>query len=119
VIEERFELALSTEAGRSVVHVHGELDVSTAPMLGAALLAMLDQPEALVVDVRSVTFMDSSGLKAITDAWQAAERRDEPRFSVGGPLRPPVRRVFDVTGLGNAIPYTELPGEAWRPEQRN
>jgi anti-sigma B factor antagonist len=53
----------STEVGWSL---GGEIDASTAPSLTAAFLEGPNNPRAVVeVDVGAVTFMDSSGLRAL------------------------------------------------------
>jgi anti-sigma B factor antagonist len=54
----------STDVGaQTVVEVVGEIDVSTADVLRERLLEQLDRDRTdLVVDLRQVRFMDSTGL---------------------------------------------------------
>jgi len=54
----------STDVGaQTVVEVVGEIDVSTADVLRERLLELLDRDRTdLVVDLRQVRFMDSTGL---------------------------------------------------------
>ena len=48
---------------RTVVEVDGEIDVATADTLREELAALLDRDRAdLVIDLRAVRFMDSTGL---------------------------------------------------------
>ncbi len=49
-----------------VVGVMGELDVASAPALRDAVLALLNRgAESLVVDLRGVTFIDSTGVGSL------------------------------------------------------
>ena len=50
----------------TVVRVEGELDVASAPDLRDALLALLNRgADPLVLDLRGVTFMDSTGVGSL------------------------------------------------------
>jgi anti-anti-sigma factor len=50
----------------TVVGVAGELDVATAPALRDSLLGMLNRGvDSLVVDLRGVTFIDSTGVGSL------------------------------------------------------
>src|SRR4029453_18668533 len=60
------------EHGR-VVMVSGELDMSTAPLLGESI-AQFSNGE-VVVDLSAVEFIDSSGLKALMVANRLLTRR--------------------------------------------
>jgi len=80
------------------LRVSGEIDLYTAPALREAALAALRQHgTTLRIDLRDVTFMDSTGIEVLL----ATRRRAELE---GGSLtlcclRPAVRRVIEVTGL--------------------
>ena len=59
------------------ITLEGELDIATAPALESALRdsrTAMRRPERRVVDLRGLTFMDSSGLRAILSANGAARR---------------------------------------------
>jgi anti-sigma B factor antagonist len=50
----------------TVVGVTGELDVATSPRLRDALLALVNRgADSLVVDLRGVTFIDSTGVGSL------------------------------------------------------
>jgi anti-sigma B factor antagonist len=84
-----------------VVHVRpfGELDIATAPMLAAPLTELSGNGHAkLVLDLSGLTFVDSSGMRAIVEARHvAASRRIELEILPGPPS---VQRAFEVAGLG-------------------
>ena len=80
------------------VRVTGEIDVATSPDLRQALLdPSLDPSATLVVDMLTVTFLDSTGLGALVEGHN--------RFQdAGGTLQlvianPHVLRVLQVTAL--------------------
>ncbi|MEZ5184093.1 MAG: STAS domain-containing protein [Acidimicrobiales bacterium] len=99
--EPPFEVA--SDASRpSVLVVRGELDAVSAPQLRRALDdARSAGADEVRIDLSDVTFIDSSGLQAITAALR--ELRDEGRdLRVEGASRA-VRRIFEVTGLRNLL----------------
>jgi anti-sigma B factor antagonist len=69
----------------------GELDVATAEQFLQALAA--HDGDVLLVDLAGLSFIDSSGLRALVQA-----RRDHRRLQYVNPS-PNVRRLFQLTGL--------------------
>lgn len=63
--------------GTSTVAVSGEVDVATSPALRAVLLDPEQCPgPELVLDLRAVTFLDSSGLSVLVATHNALAERD-------------------------------------------
>lgn len=92
--------SVRVEAG--VVHVSGELDVLTAPLLWGALEeAIAGGHGSVVIDLAETTFVDSMGLGVIVRAWKRLGEAQRP-LSLRS-LQPPVRKVFEVTGLDSAL----------------
>jgi anti-anti-sigma factor len=85
-----------------VVHVTGELDMVTAPVLRAAVAEVFDDgllaTRTLVFDLTSVDFLGSSGLAALAEAVQRAESAGLPPIRVVLASHP-VRRAVEVTGM--------------------
>lgn len=79
--------------GATRIRVRGELDLATAPRLEQELLARV-RAEAVVLDLREVTFLDSSGLRAVLIGSQEA--------AAAG------RRLVVVPGEGQAARVIEL-----------
>jgi anti-sigma B factor antagonist len=50
------------------LHAVGELDIATAPQLQRALADALEQARLVVLDLRDLGFIDSSGVHVIVDA---------------------------------------------------
>jgi anti-anti-sigma factor len=93
--------------GRSVVAVSGELDLATCEELRVALDdALRDESDASVgVDLRELSFCDSSGLKVLLQASrQAAMRRIELVMT-----RPPqpAWRAFEISALDSVLPFVD------------
>ncbi len=86
----------------------GELDLSTLEQLETALEGSLDgTPETVVVDLRNLTFLDSSGLRLML-ALNADLREEGGRLVlVQGPRR--VHRVLELTRADEEL---EIVGEA-------
>jgi anti-anti-sigma factor len=87
-----------TSRGRGAVWVHvtGELDIATAPELEAALCEAQSQARLVVLDLRELAFMDSSGAHVIIDASIRARRRGRRLVLLRTP--PDVDRIFTLTG---------------------
>jgi anti-sigma B factor antagonist len=91
-----------TVGGVATVELAGEVDLVVAPAVRQALEHLVDRtPDRIVVTVRDVTFIDSTGLGAIVHGHRlAADRGIE--LSLSEPS-PPVRRVLHMTGLENLV----------------
>lgn len=82
----------------AVLALSGELDIASAPDFERAL-ADLDGSEAtsrLVLDLSELTFMDSTGLRALLLARQRAVESDRELILRPGPRQ--VQRVFELSG---------------------
>ena len=84
--------------GCVTLRASGELDLHTAPILrDAALEALRQHGTTMWLDLRDVSFMDSTGLEVLL----ATRRRTELEggsLTLVGPT-PAVLRVLEVTGL--------------------
>jgi anti-sigma B factor antagonist len=97
-----FEIADAGLGGAPGVAVRGEVDVSAVPALTTALDAAIRESEgAFVIDLCDVEFLDSSGLSALLRA-RALLARDDRQLAVVCPPGP-VRRLFDLAGVGELV----------------
>ena len=95
------------EEGPTVrLRLAGELDLSSAGDLESELKRIEDRgPQAVVLDLRDVRFMDSTGLRVVITADERA-REGGWRFSVvPGPEA--VQRVFRITRLEERLDFVE------------
>ena len=101
-----------SHAGRTaVIALTGELDLSGAGALQRALGAVDGGP--LVIDLRGLTFMDSSGLRAIAVAAQRAQHAGRRFALIPGAAQ--VMRVFDITRMRERLEFVSDPGAAEGP----
>jgi anti-sigma B factor antagonist len=77
------------------VRLAGELDIATAPRLERLLREPRLQARVIVLDLRDLAFMDSSGVHAIVDASVRSRRAGRRMLLLRG--RPGVDRVFTLT----------------------
>jgi len=105
-----FDLKLSEpEPGRLDAVVSGELDLSTVTELKAGLERSTDAPRMLVVDLREVTFLDSSGLRLLLGLDERQRAAGGRLVLVQGGRR--VARVFELTGAGQQFEMVADPAE--------
>jgi anti-anti-sigma factor len=97
-----FEIASSSVGRVTVIAVTGEIDMTTAPDLLRSLELVSDGSEAVVVDLRTTTFLDSSGLNALLTGRRGLEDRGVA-LRVVVPEENPVRRVFEITRLTESL----------------
>ena len=81
-----------------VLPLKGEIDLHVSPSVTALLNAMIEKkPERLVVDLTSVTYIDSSGLAALIGAMQGVEGYGG-KFLLAG-LQDTVYNIFENVRL--------------------
>jgi anti-anti-sigma factor len=88
------------------VNVAGELDIATTPQLEQALSDPELQVRLVVLDLREVAFLDSSGVHAIVDASIRARNVEHRLFLLRG--SPGVDRVFTLTGTSEDVLNTDI-----------
>jgi len=86
----------------------GELDVASSPELEAELARTTDR-ELVIVDLRELEFIDSTGLGVLVKAHQHAEEAGR-RFALVRGLGQ-VQRLLRLTGLSDQLPVAETSEE--------
>ncbi|MBX6768477.1 MAG: STAS domain-containing protein [Actinomadura rubrobrunea] len=105
-----FDVHLMHHDRCTLVRVRGEIDVVTRPRFEQAMFEVIDTGGPMIVDMRQVTFCDSTGLNAVVAANRRAIERGVPIALVA--LPPRVRRVFRITGVDEFVPTYETLREA-------
>lgn len=83
--------------GVTSIALSGELDMATVPILNNQLTALeQDDSEAIVLDLRDLRFIDSSGLHALLRAHERFETTGHRFLLVGA--SPIARRLCEITG---------------------
>lgn len=103
-----FGLKIVRTNGTTRIAPSGELDIASAPEFEQAIADATTEPGAeLVLDLRELTFMDSTGLRALA---QTNARADEHGFTlsiVRGPRQ--IERVLEISGLADLLPLVDAP----------
>ena len=96
-LSSHLSLALRREGDAAVVSAEGEIDLSTLAKAAETLDAARAGARTLILDLREVGFMDTSGLRLVIEERRRAAE-DGCRFAiVPGSSR--VQRLFEIAGL--------------------
>ena len=86
----------------------GELDLDTVPQLEERIAAVRETgARRLLLDLRGLTFMDSTGLRLVI-RWDTAAQEGGFEFAIV-PGADVVQRVFRLTGMDEHLPVAEPP----------
>lgn len=89
-----------TSHGPSLFFVSGELDMATVPLLHVAIGEAVARGGPIVLDMKDVTFVDSTGVSTILGSVKALPTG----CLILHGIHDGVRRVFDLIGVGEAEP---------------
>jgi len=93
--------------GVARVVAEGDLDLSTAPELERSIVGIQGDGRAVLLDLRGVSFMDSSGLRVILAADARARSNGTRLMLVPGP--PGVQRAELLTLLDRRLEFVDDP----------
>jgi anti-anti-sigma factor len=104
----RFEVKDVVSDGVHTLVLSGELDLVPAADLEAMILRLCAEgTSGIGLDLRKLTFMDSTGLRLILSTRDLCAEHGYDFFLVPGPKS--VQRVFEITGLLDAMPFRNDP----------
>ena len=66
---------LRVEQGALVIAFEGDVDLEHSPKARQVLLDGIEQGKSIFVDMSGVTYIDSSGVASLVEAFQLAKRR--------------------------------------------
>ena len=106
-----FEVDTAPREGGGVgLTLRGELDLSTIEQLESAVSSGVDgRPELVVLDLRDLTFLDSTGLRLMLRLHARLESVGGRLVLVAGPRR--VQRVFELTGALDELEIVQDPSD--------
>jgi stage II sporulation protein AA (anti-sigma F factor antagonist) len=81
-----------------VLRVEGEVDLVTAPALAMALAEATAEPGDVTVDLRQVTFMDSTGLRVLLETRERLDQ-DGRAMRLQVDESGAVARLLDLVGV--------------------
>jgi anti-anti-sigma factor len=107
-LQTEFRIDVKTEGRATVLELFGELDVATSQALEAEL-ARVSDAELLVIDLRALDFIDSTGLGVLVRTHHHAKEQGQEFAVVKGAGQ--VERLLGLTGLSEQLPVAETPEE--------
>lgn len=81
----------------SVVSFRGEFDLEHSPVARDVLLRCVSRGRDLLVDLSGVSYIDSSAIASLVEAFQEARKRGS-RFALAA-VSPSAMRVFELARL--------------------
>jgi stage II sporulation protein AA (anti-sigma F factor antagonist) len=95
-------LNIDTEkVGRNLfVMIDGELDLETSPLFRSLVEEQMDQDKMiqhLILDLKKVKFIDSSGLGAILGRFKRVSQEGGRLSAIN--VSPQVKKIFELSGL--------------------
>jgi anti-sigma B factor antagonist len=104
------QTATRNREGSTIVDVTGDIDMGTSPSLRKTLLESLKQTPRLVVNLREVHYVDSSGIASLVEVLKEA-RNKQKRLVLFG-LNRAVREVLQLTRLVTIFEIRETEEQA-------
>lgn len=91
------------------IELHGELDMTATFKVEQELDRLLDREgiEHLVLDLRPLSFIDSTGLRLLLQTEARAREADIELVLVRGSSA--IQRVFALAGLADLFPFADAP----------
>ena len=87
----------------TVLAVIGEVDAATAPQLAEAVASAIDAgPAETELDCAAMSFIDSSGIRVLIDAWDRIKDRATMQIFVTN-LQPGPERILAICGVHDLL----------------
>lgn len=102
--------ATRLQPGSTIIDVTGDIDMGTSPGLRKTLMDSLKRAPRLVVNLRDVRYVDSSGIASLVEVLKEA-RNTQKRLVLFG-LNKAVREVMQLTRLAKVFEIRETEEEA-------
>lgn len=102
------QVTQNTRSGWCVLGIVGRADAEAAAELEAQLRSAVENHAKVAADFSSLDYISSCGIRAVLQAARAAQA-GRKEFAVCS-LSAPVRKVFEMSGLGHILTiHGELP----------
>jgi anti-anti-sigma factor len=100
-----FDVEASDSEGVRRIVLVGEFDLAAMPAAETSLAeATANGYAAIEIDLSALTFLDSSGVRSLMITVDRCRERGTPLTIIPGPRG--VQRVFEITGLVDALPFS-------------
>jgi len=102
LVQDHFHLDARSDGSADVLVLHGELDLASSGELAQELERLIEEKgTSVIVDLRDLEFMDSTGLSVLIKAHQRAQEAGCRLSLVKGP--PQIQRLLSLTGVAERV----------------
>jgi anti-sigma B factor antagonist len=110
-VQSHFRVEVQNHDRGAVIAVSGELDLASSPALDEELERMSGSTEIelVIIDLRELEFMDSTGLSVLIRAQQRIEEQGRRFALVKGSQQ--VDRLLSLTGVADRLTLLDTPEE--------
>jgi anti-anti-sigma factor len=98
-------MTLHEEPARSLVSMHGEIDLAVRQGAGPICTALYERALPVVIDARDVTFVDSAGMSVLVRIARDAEAGGYPVVLENAPWM--LKELLTITGVDRLLPFAE------------
>jgi anti-anti-sigma factor len=104
-MEKPFDIEVQELENAAHVRLSGEVDLAAVEAIETTLRPLEERYRTLILDLSGVTFLDSTGLRAIVSADARARKNGVELKIVRGPER--VQKILYLAGLDKILPLVE------------
>ena len=109
-MQSHFSVDVASKGEAAVIRVSGELDLASSPALEEQLERIAASDASLVVvDLRDLEFMDSTGLSVLVRGHQRAAENSQRFGLVNGSQQ--VQRLLSLPGVAERLTLADPPEE--------
>jgi anti-anti-sigma factor len=103
----RFSFETLVRGALAIVVLRGELDLPATSALEPELERLADEPgiDVVALDLRTLDFLDSSGLRAVVLAGTRLSDNERRLVLVRGSS--PVQRIFEITHMTERLEFVD------------
>ena len=98
-------MSLDPNGAVTVVRLSGEFDLAGKDRFDRAVEQLPEKPGEVLLDLRDLEFIDSTGLRSIIDSWHRSQADGYTLAVLAVPE--PVGRLFKLTGLDEILPVVD------------
>jgi anti-anti-sigma factor len=101
-----FNLHVERRGSTAILRLSGELDLIGAARLESCMSDLAgNSPDVVIIDLRHVSFMDSTGLRSLLRARALGSEADWTLRLVPGPA--PVHKVIELTRMDDVLEFVD------------
>ena len=105
------DLETTKRGDASILTLHGEIDVYTAPRLRQAIVDLVEAGEhRIVVDMEKVDFLDSTGLGVLVGGLKRVKTNEGTLAIVV--TQDKILKIFEIIGLNRVFPIARTVDDA-------